>query len=108
VILYTVDDAREFFSRLCSRRGISGYAIEQGIMSDGQTNASGARHWVQGRQANVTLDTLLTLCEHFNVRLTIEEIGSSKKKKEPRTPWDWQSHDPTYKRLMKQGAKNGD
>tara|TARA_R100000808_G_scaffold23611_1_gene52629 strand:- start:287 stop:610 length:324 start_codon:yes stop_codon:yes gene_type:complete len=97
----TIEDAREFLSRLCDRRGISGYAIEQGIMDNGWSNASGARHFVQGRQLSITLDTLLMLCEHFKLRLSIEEIGATPKKKPKRSQWNWEETSPAYQRLVR-------
>lgn len=100
VVIKSTEDARVFFSRLCEAEGHSGYSIEQGINSRGKSNASGARHFVRGRQSTISVDTLITLCDHFGVSLSLEVPKKKKpKKEEQKSSWDISSHTPSWQRL---------
>ena len=99
------EDVRGYIMRACENKRISGYALEQGMTNKGLSNASGCRHFLSGRQANITLDTFFTMCKFLKLRVTIEETGRKGKKKESRPAWDWKSHSPAYKHLVNQGGE---
>ena len=104
VDIQSVDDVHSYVSRLCYKKGVSGYSIERGITDLGMTNASGARHFVTGQTRTVTIDTLFKLCSFLDLSLTISEKAKPKKGEPDRSSWDWQQHKPAYERLLTPSA----
>tara|TARA_Y100001938_G_C8085882_1_gene431992 strand:- start:937 stop:1287 length:351 start_codon:yes stop_codon:yes gene_type:complete len=89
-IVNGTEDVRKLISEVCDSGGISGYALERDISDKGYSNASGSRHFVSGRQPNVTLDTFFTLCHHLGLRVEIERPTKKKVKPEDRKEWSWE------------------